>query len=130
METRDPVERTKQALRVWAGIRIGYGVVAILAPRLMFRLLRMEPHPDARGFNAFLGSRDIVVGAVALRASTTEQVRAAVDLNHGNEIVDSVVLAQEIRQGRGADPFNVVGVVFNAIGHATWLTARARLRGR
>jgi hypothetical protein len=88
----------------------------------------MEPHPDARGFNAFLGSRDIVVGVLSLRASTPQQVADAVTLNQGNEIVDSIVLAQELRAGRRADLFSVAGIAFNCIGWATWIRARRKLR--
>lgn len=114
---------------MWAAIRIGYGVVAILAPNLMFKVLRMPPHPDARGFNAFLGSRDIVVGLVSLKASSRADVETAVTLNQANEIIDSVVLAQELRAGRRADLFSVVGIAFNGIGWLTWLRARKLLRG-
>ena len=128
MSSSTTIAPVRTALRVWAGIRIGYGVTAILAPPVLLRVLRIEPQDDVRGFNAFLGSRDVVIGAISLRARTPEEVAAAVTLNFGNEVVDSVVLAQEVRAGRRADPFTVVGVLFNALGWATWLTARRRLR--
>lgn len=128
MSTSESTAQVKTSLRIWAGIRIGYGVTAILAPDLMFKVLRMKPHPDARGFNAFLGSRDIVVGLFALKAKTPDQLRDAVLMNQANETIDSLVLAQELRAGRGADLFSVVGVGFNCLGWLTWARARRLLR--
>ncbi|MCK9249140.1 MAG: hypothetical protein M0P31_09205 [Solirubrobacteraceae bacterium] len=122
-----PLDTVKRSLRFWAAVRIGYGVVAIAAPRLMFKLLRAEPHPDSRGFNAFLGSRDIVVGIASLRASDRREVLDAAKVNHANEMIDSIVLAQELRAGRRADLFTIVGIAFNALGHATWIRARRLL---
>lgn len=113
---------------MWAAIRIGYGVVAIARPDVMCKVLRMEPHPDARGFNAFLGSRDIVVGLASLKASGPAQLKDAIFLNQANEMIDSLVLVQEVRAGRRADLFSVVGVAFNCLGWVTWIKARRALR--
>lgn len=118
----------KRQLRLWAGIRIGYGVVAILAPDVMAEALRLKPHPDARGFNAFLGSRDIVIGLYALRASDPRQVGDAILLNQACEAIDTVVLVREVQAGRGADLFTVAGFAFNALGTATWVRARRAAR--
>ncbi|WP_354699347.1 hypothetical protein DSM112329_05061 [Paraconexibacter sp. AEG42_29] len=125
----DPAVRSVQkSLRLWAAIRIGYGVVAIARPDVMFKVLRMPEHPDARGFNAFLGSRDIVVGLFSLRARDPQRIADAILLNQANEVIDSVVIAQELRAGRRGDIFSVVGVVFNAYGWLTWIKARKALR--
>ncbi|MGQ0465010.1 MAG: hypothetical protein ACT4QG_06780 [Sporichthyaceae bacterium] len=122
------VDRVRRLLRLWALLRIGYGLGAILAPKALLAVLRVKPEPDTRGFNAFLGSRDIVIGAVSLCAKDVPAVRAAVTLNQGCEIVDSVVLAQEVRAGRRVDLFSVAGLAFNLLGWVTWLRARQLLR--
>lgn len=127
MTDQTPLDTVKRSLRFWAAVRIGYGVVAITAPDLMFRLLRAKPQADARGFNAFLGSRDIVVGIASLRAADRREVLDAAKVNHANEMIDSVVLAQELRHGRRGDLFTIVGVAFNLLGHATWIRARRLL---
>lgn len=122
------MDQVRRFLRIWAWIRIAYGVGAILAPKALLSALRCSQDKDVRGFNAFLGSRDIVIGAVALCAKDPAAVRTAVTLNQGCELVDTLVLAQEVRAGRRADLFTIAGFGFNLLGWVTWLRARALLR--
>jgi hypothetical protein len=114
----------RKMLRVWGAIRIGYGVLALFTPNFLAALLRLKPHPDSRGFNAFLGSRDIVIGVYSIVGSE----RDAVALNQACEVVDTIVLSQELRAGRGADLFTIAGFGFNALGTITWLRARLLMR--
>src|SRR5436305_1723064 len=96
------IGEVRTLLRVWGVVRIGYGVLALFTPDLLLKLLRLKSHPDARGFNAFLGSRDIVLGAYSIAAGSTGREKDAIALNQGCEAVDTIVLTQEVRAGRGA----------------------------
>jgi hypothetical protein len=129
MTQTHPIDEVRQLLRIWGAIRIAYGVLALFAPRILVKLLRVGADPDTRGFNAFLGSRDIVIGVHSLVAGTPERVKDAVSLNQGCEAVDTIVLTQELRAGRRLDLFTVAGFGFNALGTLTWLRARLLLRG-
>jgi hypothetical protein len=120
------VERYLQGVGL---IRIAYGVMALFTPRLLLRLLGLEPdNPDARAWNAFLGSRDIVLGIHSLVATKHGRQRDAVLLNSGCEVFDTIVVGQEIRLGRPFGIFNVAGVAFNATMHVLWFRARRLMR--
>jgi len=79
------LREVRALLRTWGVVRIAYGVVALFAPRVIVKLLRVQPHPDVRGFNAFLGSRDIVIGAYSIAAASNGREMDAVALNQGCE---------------------------------------------
>jgi hypothetical protein len=130
MTQASPIDQVRRLLRIWGAIRIGYGALALFAPELLAKLLRVDSSADTRGFNAFLGSRDIVIGAYSLAAGSEARVTDAVALNQACEAVDTVVLTQELRAGRGADLFSVAGFGFNAFGTLTWLRARMLMKNR
>jgi len=122
------LREVRALLRTWGVVRIAYGVVALFAPRVIVKLLRVQPHPDVRGFNAFLGSRDIVIGAYSIAAASNGREMDAVALNQGCEAIDTIALTQEIRAGRRADLFTIAGIGFNALGTVTWLRSRGLMR--
>jgi hypothetical protein len=128
MSSDSALDDVPTLLRAWGVIRITYGVLALFTPDLLAKLLRLKPHPDTRGFNAFLGSRDIVIGAYSIAAASNGRVKDAIALNQGCEAVDTIVLFQEVRAGRGADLFTIAGFGFNLLGTLTWLRARLLLR--
>ena len=129
MAAQKPLDDVRTLLRAWGAIRIAYGVLALFTPDVLAKLLRQQPEPVARGYNAFLGSRDIVIGAYSIAASSDGRVKDAIALNQGCELVDTIVLTQELRAGRGADVFTIAGFGFNLLGTLTWLRARLLLRG-
>jgi hypothetical protein len=116
-------------LQFVGAVRIVYGVLAIFQPRFVAKFFRLNPDdPDARAWNAFLGSRDIAIGVHALAARDPARQRDAIWLNQGCEVFDSMVVGQEIRQGRPFGLFTAAGIIFNAGMHAIWLRVRVLLR--
>jgi hypothetical protein len=110
-------------------VRIVYGALAIFQPQFVAKFLRLNPDdPDARAWNAFLGSRDIAIGVHALAARDPARQRDAIWLNQGCEIFDSMVVGQEIRHGRPFGLFTAAAIIFNAGMHAIWLHVRLLLR--
>ena len=110
-------------------VRIVYGLLAIFQPQFVAKFFRLNPDdPDARAWNAFLGSRDIAIGVHALAARDLARQRDAIWLNQGCEVFDSMVVCQEIRHGRPFGLFTAAGIIFNAGMHAIWLRVRVLLR--
>jgi hypothetical protein len=110
-------------------VRIVYGALAIFQPQFVAKFFRLNPEdPDARAWNAFLGSRDIAIGLHALAARDPARQRDAIWLNQGCEIFDSMVVGQEIRHGRPFGLFTAAAIIFNAGMHAIWLHVRLLLR--
>jgi hypothetical protein len=103
-------------------VRIAYGLLALFQPRFTAKFFRLNPdNPDARAWNAFLGSRDIAIGLHSLAAREPARQSDAIWLNQGCEVFDTMVVGQEIRHGRPFGFFTAAGIVFNAGMHAIWL---------
>lgn len=103
-------------------VRIGYGIAALFFPRFTAKFFRLDPdNPDARAWNAFLASRDFAIGFHALAARDEPRRSDAILLNQCCEVFDSMVVGQEIRQGRPFGFFTIAGIVFNLGMHAIWL---------
>lgn len=126
-ESRAAVTRSLQFVGI---VRIVYGVLALFQPRFVARFFRLDPDdPDARAWNAFLGSRDIAIGLHSLAARDPQRQRDAIWLNQGCEVFDTMVVGQEIRHGRPFGVFTAAGIIFNAGMHAIWLRVRLLQRG-
>ncbi len=110
-----------------AGVRIAYGLVSLLAPRLVFAAARMgDPEPDARYANALFGGRDLTVAATTISLLNAGREREALWVNASCEATDLAALLFEARRRRAVEPTLVLGVIFNALG---WLSvARAARR--
>lgn len=120
-----------RSIQFVAWVRIVYGVLALFAPRFTAKFFRLDPeNPDARAWNAFLGSRDIALGIHHLKAAK-DPVRQGdvILLSQGCEVFDTLVVGQEIRQGRPFGFFTFAGILFNAGMHAIWLNVRRLRRG-
>lgn len=120
-----------QSIRFVAVVRLAYGAVAIFAPRAWPRLFRLDPDdPDARMWNAFLGSRDIALGLHSLKvANDPARFSDVILLNQSCEVGDTVLVAQEIRHGRSPKSFAAIAAfVFNAVMHAIWIRVHLRRR--
>jgi hypothetical protein len=103
-------------------VRVGYGAAALFFPRFTAKLFRLEPdNPDARAWNAFLASRDFAIGFHSLAARDPARQRDAILLNQCCEVFDTMVVGQEIRQGRPFGFFTAAGIIFNAGMHAIWI---------
>lgn len=125
----DPTGAIVKAIRFVAGVRLAYGVVAILAPRAWPRFFRLDPdNQDARMWNAFLGSRDIALAVHSLKVATDPSRHGDVILlNQACEVGDTLLVAQEIRHGRSPRSFvTVAAFVFNAVMHAIWIDVHRR----
>jgi hypothetical protein len=118
--TNTEIERCLQGV---AAIRIGYGVLALLTPNLLARLMGLRPGPDLRLVNAYLGSRDIAIGVHSLLATKHDQQREAVLVNETCEVCDTLLLAQEFRRGRPLGPVIAFLCAFNASQHLLWAWA-------
>ena len=113
-----------KSIRFVAIVRLAYGAVAIFAPRAWPRFFQLDPDdPDARMWNAFLGSRDIALGLHSLKVATDpSRLSDVILLNQACEVGDTVLVAQEIRHGRSPKSFvTVAAFAFNAVMHAIWI---------
>lgn len=111
-------------------VRIAYGVLAIARPRFWPAVFRTNAEDiDARAWNAFLGSRDIAIGLHSLAARDPQRQGDAILLNQACEVFDSMVVGQEIRQGRPFGMFTIAAVAFNGVMHAIWIKAHLIRRG-
>jgi hypothetical protein len=123
------VQVVRQTLMGGVVLRTVYGVLALGAPRLMFRSAgQSEPDPNVRYFNALFGGRDIVVAGWTVAALRQGREREALAANIGCELGDSIALVQELRVRGGLDLFTGVGLAFNLLGWASWTRAAAALR--
>ncbi|MEA2247506.1 MAG: hypothetical protein QOH46_2035 [Solirubrobacteraceae bacterium] len=127
--TQDNESTITRSIQFVGIVRIAYGILALFAPRLLAKFFRLDPDdPDARAWNAFLGSRDIAIGVHSLAAKDPNRQRDAILLNQTCEVFDTVVWTQEIRHGRPFDFFTAAAIVFNAGMHAIWLNVYRRRR--
>ena len=69
-----------------------------------------------------------MLGAYSIAAGSTGREKDAIALNQGCEAVDTIVLTQEVRAGRGADLFTIAGFGFNLLGTTTWLRSGMLMR--
>ena len=120
-----------QSIRFVAAVRLAYGAVAIFAPRVWPRFFRLDPDdPDARMWNAFLGSRDIALGLHSLKvADDPSRLGDVILLNQACEVGDTILVAQEIKHGRSPKSFTAIAAfAFNAVMHAIWIRVHLRRR--
>ena len=110
-------------------VRLGYGVLSLFAPDLLFKLSGKPVEPEPRYFNALFGGRDLTVCAATVAALNAGREREAVLINMSCEATDLVALLQEVRQRGGLDQTLVAAIGFNVFGWATWLSAFRRLSG-
>lgn len=136
MSASEPTQETEaevtRIIQIVAGVRIAYGVLAIFFPRFWPRFFRLDPDdPDARMWNAFLGSRDIAIGIHSLKVAGDPGRRDDVILiNQGCEVFDTILVGQEIRHGRPLSSFvTVAAIVFNAAMHGAWARVHLLRRG-
>lgn len=136
MSASEPAPNTDaqivQTIQIVAGVRIAYGVLAIFFPRFWPKFFRLNPDdPDARMWNAFLGSRDIAIGIHSLKvANDPERRQDVILINQGCEVFDSILVGQEIRHGRPLGSFITIGaIVFNVAMHGAWLRVHTLQRG-
>jgi hypothetical protein len=118
---------TRRIMRNGTSVRLGYGVLSLFAPDLLFKLSGKAAEPEPRYFNALFGGRDLTVCAATVAALNAGREREAVLINMSCEATDLVALLQEVRQRGGLDQTLVAAIGFNAFGWATWLSAFRRL---
>jgi hypothetical protein len=107
-------------------IRAGYGLLALLAPKLLLRCVGMTEEqlgPDARYFNRLFGGRDVLVAAATVAAVRKGVLKEATIANIACEVTDSISLVEEARSRGGLDRVLAIGLAFNVGGYATWLRA-------
>jgi hypothetical protein len=110
-------------------VRAAYGILALVAPKLLFATVPgTKVDDDARYFNRLLGGRDLLVALGTIAAVRTGSEATALKANVFCEVTDSVSLVEEVR-GRGKlDRMTVIGLLFNVGGYAIWLRAARALR--
>ena len=108
-------------------MRALYGLLALFAPNLLFKLAGKPVEDEPRYFNALFGGRDLSVTAASVAAMRAGRVEDAVKLNMSCEATDTIALLQEVRARGGFDQTLVAGLAFNAAGWATWITASRRV---
>jgi hypothetical protein len=107
-------------------VRALYGVLALLAPKLLARSVGMTEEQlgsEARYFNRLLGGRDLLVAAGTIAAVRGGTVKQATTANIVCEVTDSISLVEELRARGGVDRIVAIGLVFNVGGYATLLRA-------
>ncbi|MGI8429894.1 MAG: hypothetical protein ACR2OB_11470 [Solirubrobacteraceae bacterium] len=117
---------TKKTLIASSLARALYGVLALLAPKLLFGSVGIKQvgvDPQARYFNRLLGGRDLLVAGATLAAVRSGAHSAAVKANVACELTDTVALVEELRVRGRLDRTLAVGLVLNVGGYAAWLHA-------
>ncbi len=108
-------------------VRALYGVLALFAPNLLFKLSGKPVEDEPRYFNALFGGRDLSITAASVAALRAGRVEDAVKLNMTCEATDTISLLQEVRARGGFDQTLIAGLAFNIGGWATWIAASRRL---
>lgn len=117
---------TKKTLMLGSIIRALYGLLALLAPKLLFGVVGKkgaDVDPQARYFNRLFGGRELVVAAVTVAAVRGGAQSQAVKANVACELTDTVALVEEVRSRGRLDRTLAVGLAFNLVGWALWLHA-------
>ena len=107
-------------------IRAGYGILALLFPKLLFKSVGVRESDvdrEARYFNRLFGGRDLLVAGATVAAARSGATSQATKANLVCEFTDTISLVEEARARRRADRYLVIGLLFNVLGYATWLRA-------
>ncbi len=107
-------------------IRAGYGVLALLFPKLLLAASGMSEEqldPEARYFNRLFGGRDVLVAGLTVAAARAGEETLATEINLACEFTDTVSLLEEARGRGGMDRTLTIGLLFNLLGYFTWLRA-------
>jgi hypothetical protein len=106
--------------------RAGYGILALLFPKLLFKSVGMDEtgvDPEARYFNRLFGGRDLLVAGATVAAVKAGAEKQATQANLICELTDTMSLAGELRARGGLDRTLAIGLAFNVVGYATWVRA-------
>jgi hypothetical protein len=110
-------------------IRAGYGVLALLFPKVLLAASGMSEEqldPEARYFNRLFGGRDVLVAGLTAAAAKAGEEKMATQINLACEFTDTVSLVDEARNRGGMDRTLTIGLLFNLFGYFTWLRAANR----
>ncbi len=112
-------------------VRAGYGILALLFPKLLLAgsgMTEDQLGPDARYFNRLFGGRDLLVAAATVIAAKAGEEEKATQANLACEATDTVSFLGELRSRGGLDRTLAIGLAFNLLGYANWLRALRALK--
>ena len=112
-------------------IRAGYGILALLFPKVLLAASGMTEEqldPEARYFNRLFGGRDLLVAGLTVAAAKAGEEKRATEINLACEFTDTVSLLEEARSRGGVDRTLKIGLLFNLLGYFTWLRALRSVR--
>jgi hypothetical protein len=112
-------------------VRTAYGILALLAPKLLFGSVGLSEDKvdiEARYFNRLFGGRDLLVALGTVAAVRSGDGAKAVKANVFCEFTDSVALIEELRSRGKPDRATIIGAIFNVFGYATWFRAAGAAR--
>jgi hypothetical protein len=107
-------------------IRAGYGILALLFPKVLLAASGMSEDqldPEARYFNRLFGGRDVLVAGLTVAAAKAGEEKRATQMNLACELTDTVSLLEEARSRGGMDRTLTIGLLFNVLGYLTWVRA-------
>jgi hypothetical protein len=105
-------------------IRAGYGLAALLLPKVLFKAIGLkETDPDARYLNRLFGGRDLLVAGQTALAVRRGTAGGATAVNLIAEATDTVALVEEYRERGKLDRVLLIGLAFNVLGYLTWFRA-------
>jgi hypothetical protein len=102
--------------RTFAGLRIGVGAIAWLAPTLAARLFGIDPERSDRWSTRLFGARELALGIAVLRTEGQAQ-QATLDAGIAIDSLDAVSGFDELRRGNVSN-WTLVSGVLGAIGFA------------
>src|SRR5437588_8229682 len=87
-------------------VRAGYGLLALLFPKLLLAgagMSEAQLGPEARYFNRLFGGRDLLVAGATIAAVRSGEEMKATQANLVCELTDTVSLIEEVRSRGGID---------------------------
>jgi hypothetical protein len=118
---------TRRIMLNASAVRLGYGLLSLAAPDLLFKLSGKPVEDEPRYFNALFGGRDLTVVAATLAALKAGREKEAVLINMSCEATDLAALLLEARRRGGLDQTLTAAIGFNAFGWSSWLAAWRKL---
>jgi hypothetical protein len=107
--------------------RLGYGLAALLAPRLVAGSFAAAEPDSAMNLRGFGGQHIALAVFTLISAQSRHLARPALVLNVGVEICDAMAGALEVRERGTQDELAVGGVVLPLANLRIWLTALSNL---
>jgi hypothetical protein len=116
-------------LKLYGVLRLGFGIGAILAPKLTAASFGLKPEgKDGNVWAGLFGARAATVGLYSLTASKRGVQREAVLMNLGIETIEIFTVGREVRRRRELSTYTALASAFNVAGVLIWNRAQLLTR--